>query len=296
MPASAVFRITPVLDRLLRGDPQIPMGLYHLHIATAEQLTRLHYSPNSIKRVQARLKLLTDNGYIQSDSVPTRNYRSPLYYALAQKGARYLSGAGLDMPPAFRASKEVGKSYLYLAHTLEVNDLLIAAMLLQKDYPALSLDSFLHERTLKHQPYKFTWQNHPITLIPDAYIVFGLNREERRAHFPLLLEHDRATEEKQHFRQRIRAYIALLKGEHHRELLGVGAITIAFTTFTGSSRLEQMRAWTRQELDDTKEDTSIGARFRFAALPYPVTPVQAWLAPVWYPPYADSQARGLLTV
>lgn len=287
--------MTPVYDRLLRGSADVPIGLYHLHIATAEQLTRLHYSPTSIKRVQARLKTLTDNGYVQADTIPTRNYRSPLYYALGSKGARYLASLGLDVADSFRASKEIGKSYLHLEHTLEVNDLLIAAMRIGSASPAHKLDSFTPERAFKHRPFRFTWQGSKIMVIPDAYLVFSLARPDgRRVRFPLLLEHDRATEEKQHFRQRIRSYIALLRSEQYKELLGVGAVTIAFTTFTGQARLEQMRAWTRQELEASQEAPNIGARFRFTALPRPATPEQAWLEPHWYLPFEGSQAHALL--
>lgn len=199
--------MTPVYDRLLRGDNLIPMGLYHLHLATAEQLTRLHYRPGVIKAVKARLKTLADQGYVLADRVPTRNYKSPYYYTLAQKGARYLSGLGLDVPDSFRSSKETGKSYLHLGHTLEVNDLLIAAMLLAKTDPRLSLASFLHERVLKQQPYTAEGPKGKATIIPDAYLTFAMATSDgRQRRFPVLLELDRGTEEKQHFRHRIRAY------------------------------------------------------------------------------------------
>lgn len=294
MPTTDSFRITPVYDRLLRGDSLTPMGLYHLHIATAEQLCRLHYSPTSIKAVKARLKDLSDHGYIQADTIPTRNYKSPFYYALAQKGARYLSDLGLDISASFRASKEVGKSYLHLGHTLEVNDMLIAAMLIKMVDSRLVLNSFVHERVLKQQPYQVEWRGRKVSIIPDAYLTFRVSSEDgRRLRFPILLEQDRDTEEKQHFKRRIRSYIIMLKGELYKKLLGVGAITIAFTTFTGSTRLEQMREWTRQELEATNENRAIGVRFHFAALPQPLNPHQAWLEPYWFTPYADDPPHSL---
>jgi len=53
------FSITRVYDILLRGDPDgIPIGLYHLHIAAAEQLCRLHYSSKTLTTIKARLCLL----------------------------------------------------------------------------------------------------------------------------------------------------------------------------------------------------------------------------------------------
>jgi hypothetical protein len=84
------FRMTPVYDLLLRGSDTVPMGLFHLHLATAEQLTRLHYSPGSLKTIKKRLKMLTDNGFIQADGVPTRRFKCPYFYTLGNRGMRYL--------------------------------------------------------------------------------------------------------------------------------------------------------------------------------------------------------------
>src|SRR5215471_2072327 len=39
--------ITPPYDVLLRGSQEMPIGLYHLYMAKAEQLCRLHYSAGS---------------------------------------------------------------------------------------------------------------------------------------------------------------------------------------------------------------------------------------------------------
>ena len=52
----APFVITPAYDILLRGSQEMPIGLYHLHMATAEQLCRLHYAMGSLKAVKAKLR------------------------------------------------------------------------------------------------------------------------------------------------------------------------------------------------------------------------------------------------
>jgi len=76
---SKTFAITPVYDLLLRGSLDMPIGLYHLHLATTEQLTRLFYKPGMLKTVSKRLKVLVDNGYIQADCIPTKLFKSPYY-------------------------------------------------------------------------------------------------------------------------------------------------------------------------------------------------------------------------
>src|SRR5437763_1739781 len=102
---STAFSMRPIYELLLRGSTDIPIGLYHLHLATAEQLVRLHYSMGSYRAIRHRLKLLADNGYIQIDAVPKKFARGPNYYTLGLKGAQYLAAAGYDTRENFRASK-----------------------------------------------------------------------------------------------------------------------------------------------------------------------------------------------
>lgn len=268
------FRLSPTHDRLLRGSLTGPYGLYQLHALTCEQLTRLHYSPKSEKFVQKRLRELCLHGYVQADAVPTRRFKSPYYYTLGARGIRYLAEAGLDISDAFRASKETDKSWLFLEHALELNDVLISAALLQRQIPGITLTNIVHERTLKRKPYKTVWQGHQLALIPDGLIVFQVPGQRR----PFLLEHDRGTEEQHYFRRRIRAHITLYKEDH---------VPVVFTTFVGEGRREQMRQWTKSELTSTNEPKSIGMAFRFASFSQPLDPLDVWLGQHWYTPYDD---------
>ena len=291
------LRITPVYDLLLRGSPDVPVGLAHLHLATADQLTRLHYRAGTLKTVKARLKTLTDAGYIQADSIPTKLFRSPYYYTMGAKGVRYLEETGMTVNASFRASKEADKHALFIEHTLEVNDLLIAAMLIGRIASQYHLGNFIHERTLKHHPYKAEWsvngQKQTFTVIPDALLDFRMvtpdNRERR---MPILLEHDRATEERQHFSRRIKAYSVFVRSEAYKQIFGVGAITIVFTTLIGTGRLKQMLDWTWQVL--ANELPTVQACFLFTAATQPVTP-QLWVAPQWYGLQPNSAPFALLT-
>jgi len=289
------FVVTPVYDLLLKGTADMPIGLYHLHMATAEQLCRLHYSMGSLTTIKARLKTLADNGYIQHDIIPTKQKEAPYYYALDKKGIRYLREAGLDTNEAFRASKEVNKHALFVEHTLELNDVLIACAGINRVAPRYCLDSFIHERTLKRNPYKAVWKAkgriQAFALIPDAFLDLRMSRPDgRQLSLPVLLEHDRGTEEQKFFRRRIRAYLAFLKAEGYKQHFGVKAITVAFTTFAGESRLKQKLEWTRQELAENKD---LSQTFLFSCLRVPLEPHQVLLEPWWYTP-ASSQAVSLV--
>ena len=105
---------------------------------------------------------------------------------------------------------------------------------------------------------------------------------------PLLLEHDRGTEQQQYFRRRIRAYITLLKTGDYVQLFGSKALGVGFTTFLGDKRRDQLRAWTRAELELTHESTSLGKIFTFASLQRPPAPLEVWTESRWRSPYDDA--------
>jgi hypothetical protein len=239
----------------------MPIGLYHLLLATTEQLTRLHYKPGMHKTVLRRLKVLADNGYIQANSIPTKPFKSPYYYTLDSKGVRYLESIGLDTDPSFRVSKEVSGSYLHLRHALELNDVFVAALKLKYQHPDYYLSRFIHERVLKRNPYKAQG----VTFIPDGLV--DIRQRSTGLCLSLILEHDRGTEQQEHFRRRIRAYSAFLNSGAYKQLLGTERVTIAFTTFVSMKRVMLMRAWTDAEL---QADAQLHNMFVFAELPRPL--------------------------
>ncbi len=288
------LRITPVYDLLLRGTETLPVGLYHLHLATAEQLTKLHYSTGTLKTVKKRLKVLTDHGFLQADSVPTRQYRSPYYYGLDTKGLRYLKEIGVDVPETLRTAGETHKSYQFIDHALELNDLLISAMRISSVDPLYYLASFLHERTLKRTPYKATWQGTSYSLVPDAFLDFRVQTTGGQRRLPVLLEHDRGTEEQQHFRRRIRAYASFLQSGAYVQMFNTKALTVAFTTLKDAKRVVQMRHWTQVELQEARA-SNLAPIFLFADLAKPLEPRNVWLEKRWYG-LQDSQPFALLTV
>ena len=281
------FRITPVYDLLLRGSPEMPIGLYHLHLATADQLCRLYYRAGMLTTVKTRLKALADHGYIQADATPIKHhtpakvyFSSRYYYTLAQKGMRYLEDIGLDIDKSFRASNETGKHSLFIDHALELNDILIAALRLKFTDPRFYLARYVHERTLKRTPYKVSQSSAQVSLIPDAFLDVHQRRPgQTDLSLPLILEHDRGTEQQLHFRRRIQAYRALLQAKGQTQLFGTEAVTVAFTTFVGTRRVMQMRAWAYQELHDTPQ---LAGMFLFAELPKPLEPRHLLFERRWY--------------
>jgi len=302
------FAITPVYDVLLRGREDVPFGLYHLHVLTAEQLTRLYYSPNSLKAVQKRLRTLIQANYLQVDATPVKHllpdhkvhYSPHYYYTLGLAGVRYLRSIGYDVHDAWRASKEVNKHSIHLTHLFELNDVLISAIHLSQADSRYRLERLIHEREFKQEPFEFTanirGRNHKLVLSPDAFLEFRLTRSDGRERImPLFIEYDRDTEREHAFRQKVRKYIALFQTGAHKGRLGVSTVKVAITTLASRKHLDELRRWTEAELASTNEPIEVGELFVFAYWPDPPDPRAAWLDPCWQLAYATaSQAYPLL--
>lgn len=295
---SKPFAIKPIHDLLLRGSADMPVGLYHLHLATAEQLTRLHYKAGMITHVKRRLKALVDNNYVRVDATPIPHYgpkritfSALYYYTLGLKGVAYLRSIGYEVEPSFRAGKEIGKSYLHMAHALELNDVYIAAFKLKMVHEQYHA-RFIHERKLKQQPYEVTLPSGQlIRLIPDGVIDFRQRRPgQADLSMPVFLEHDRGSEHEVKFRSRIRAYRTHIRAGLITRVFNAERAVVAFSTFAGMKRVADMRNWTWEELHG---DPTLLSLFVFANLPKPPTPEQLLLEPRWYG-LTDNQPFALL--
>src|SRR5712691_5716850 len=277
---SKAFTITPIYDLLLRGSEAMPVGLYHLHLLTAAQLTRLHYSPGSYKAIRQRLKILADEGYVVIDAIPEKFHRGPNYYTLGAKGIRYLAEIGLEVDKSMRAGKETGKGYMHIRHMIELNDVFIAALRLTTVDPRFYVADYEHERTLKRRPYSVTLSGQTFRLVPDGFFDFHLRRPGLSdLSLPLLLEHDRGWEREAQFKQKLRAYRAFVQSGAYKQQFDVAGITVALTTFKDMQRVAAMRRWT---WDEVHSDPELIGKFRFALLPAPPEPQHLLFEKRWY--------------
>jgi Replication-relaxation len=288
------FAVTPVHDLLLRS-------LNTLHLATAEQLCRLNYRRGMLTTVQTRLKDLVDHGYCLVLSQPTIRGRAAYVYTLARKGLNHLAAQGIEVPDYFRPSEEREReaNFLFLSHSLALTDVLVAADLFLKAEPAYTIQTLLHERTLKRTPFHTSFarngKTERFTLIPDAYMEFWHRTNEGREEpIPVYVEVDRGTEDQKFFRKRIRSYSVFVTSQAYRSVANLPAITIAFATTKGEKRVAQMREWTRRELAATSEPKWLADLFLFTHLPEEIEPRHLFLAPVWYVPSDDSHPVSLL--
>jgi len=291
------FAISGVDDRFLRA-------VYRYHMLKPEHITRRFYSKGSLTFVKARLKLLTDHGYLDANEQPTVRGRSPYYYTLANKGIKYLKEVGLEVQRYSRPSRKV--EYLpFLSHTFSVNDVLIAAELVAEGSAQLSLVEMQHELVLKQDPCKVPVERMGrddravtthVSIVPDGWLDFrydrGMELPERR--MCIWLELDRGTVGMKDFKEKVTALLAFYKSGAYQKRFGTNSLRVGFATTDGVTRVRQMRTWLRDVMVKQQEKRALSERFVCTALPPDLDPHALFLTPVWYLPFDDSNAVPLL--
>jgi hypothetical protein len=281
---------TPPAFLISHADTAILSAVGRYHCLTALQVTTLLYARASLTWVQTKLKKLHAAGYLTRDRIPTRPTQgsAPLYYALSRTGFAHLTSLGQPAPGATRPYQVHEYSYLFLAHLLAVNEVLIAAELVCRQVPQLQLTRLLHDQELKRQPVFITDRGTRRAVILDGFLDFAVHTEPGyRA--PLCLELDRGTERQQDVRTKIRALVQFSQGPY-QAAFGRQSLTICLIASPGADRLGSLMAWTRAELSElgvTPEEADI---FRLGAFPLdwyvPETqrpsPIALFLEPHWY--------------
>lgn len=301
-------------DVLTLVDENILKTIYQYYYMTVVQVVKsLGYSVNSLPTVRTRLLHLEKKGYLASLILPTVGAgNSPKIFSLGSLGIRRLRDEGYEVPNRFHPSEQKEKQYLFLKHTLAVNDVLIAAKHVEDAFPQITLYDFLHERELKRDPEKFTitlyketedetkeavvWKQQDFYFVPDAFLDFHIEQENKTLRSALLLELDRDTTERRRFQEKIRGLLTYVKSGRHVRRYKARNITVAFVTTGGQKRVEKMREWTRTELSKTHDTWGYGKTFVFTALPHVIDPATLFLSPVWEFPFTEKKGNKKVSV
>lgn len=274
---SRIDTIKPFEDTILRA-------LHRYHYLTSEQLTRLLYRAGSLNLARERFRLLVERGLVQKIFLPRREQRgsAPSLYTLARAGLSHLAAQGHAVSHRARPSEERARSYLFLAHTLAVNDFLIAVELLCREYPYFTLSTMLHERHFLREAgaerVYVQVDGKRVAVIPDGWVDLRIAGREQRC---FLLELDRGTEEQKKWRLKVRALLAYAAGPYAKRF-GTTSLTILVVTTTGDERLRNLMQWTKEEIAARKgADHDL---FRFTSIAMDRTdPADAFFSPCWYP-------------
>lgn len=270
--------LTALKERLL-------FALSRFHYLTIDQVVRFFgLRPSSTSWIRGKLRELVAHEFVETQFLPrtTPSGRLPLIYALGTKGIKHCKQLGLSV--SYRSPRERIRSYLFLTHTLQLNDFLIAACLLPKAVPEIVLHDWHHDLTLKHQPVRMNLgKSKQVLLVPDSWLdwqllpPFGMLGADR---FSAFLELDRNTEDIRQFKRKIRSYVAFANGPY--KAFGSECFTVLLCIATGGHhRLHQLRKWTIETLtEDNVLDYAVF--FQFALLPPSSLPSSLFLSPVWY--------------
>jgi hypothetical protein len=272
------------------SDEQVLKWLHRFHYLSSRQLCRLGYSQGSLTYVQTKLKALTDAGYCQRIWLPKREAHgsAPSVYTLARRGLNHLRSLGIEVNGRFHPSEKRVLSYLFLDHTLQLNDVLIGMELLCRARPRYRLADFLHERDLKRRPVQVqTKDGGKAAVIPDAWLDLRL---QDKYQVCLAIELDRGTEEQKRWRQKVVHLIAYASGPY-QEAFGTRSLTFTVITTAGDKRLLDLLRWTEAELESLAE-VSQADLFLFTSLSpaaaesYEIFVGQCWLQPFQRQPVA----------
>lgn len=314
---------------LSAADEAILRLLAIYHFLLADQVRRLRgYRPGSLDFVRAALKRLVERAFVVRLRLPRASAgNAPWVYTVSQQGYSYLAaatarfgtgddagfdaGAGADAgldadalvekSKRFRPAETYERSYLFLTHTLAVNDFLIAAALLSRQTPDVVLVQMRHERDLKRAPVRVTLghvaigsdsdrqfgqqQHQGVAVIPDGWLDFHI---KGAAQLCVALELDRGTEEEYAFKRKLRALLAYAAGPY-QTAFGTDSLTVAFATTAGTRRAERMRVWCEQVLR-TEQQEQEADLFYVTSLPEgELDPQTVFLAPIWARPFANDR-------
>jgi hypothetical protein len=225
------------------ADDPILIALNDYHALTAEQVQRLFYSQGSRKYPQLRLAGLAASGYVLVDlpAPPRTAGRARSVYLLTPKGGRYLEQElELAVPKRVRPSEMTERSWSHYSHLLSVNDVLIAAELLTRRRPEITIVQREHDFDLKQQPIRvgIAMANPPAgrakpaaqALIPDAFLLFAVSQGDRRIGFPVAVEIDKGMQRQKEWRAKIDRYLAAIATGAFAERFGVQRLSIAAFT------------------------------------------------------------------
>ncbi len=265
------------------GDIRILEALSRYHILSAQQVCRLLYKLGSLTFVQTKLKHFTDLALCQRLFLPrtTRAGSAPSLYTLARKGLNYLKNQGVDVDHRYRPSEKREHGYLFLSHTLAINDVLIAAELVARRVPEIRVETMLHERTLKREPIYIQDGDIKVPVIPDGWLDFRIGGTRQMC---LAIEVDCGTEEKRQWRRKVRSLLAWTNGTY-QERFGTPSLTITVIATPGRKRQMDLIRWTESELAARGQENCADI-FRFTSVSADtIEPEEFFLSPCWLRPF-----------
>ena len=301
-------------DRAVITSYELPIlrAILFNHYMTAEQVTRLLYSPGSLTTVQAHLKRLRDAKGLLQVRLHRRTHPQPWthVHTLTQRGLRALETLGVDLPERFSPLYHKDMDPRFLDHTLAVTDIVIAATRFAQTGAGVELRGALHEHHLREKSVRVEVTEGAerrlvtVPVIPDLWLDLAVRRDNAERLAPTgapyrecyVWEIDRDTEESKRWKRKVRALCAWARAPYQTGFGDAPLSAIAVLATTGERRGRALLAWTEAVIRELPApEQALPARlFRVSwGEPGRCAPAELFTAHRWYRPF-ESAPVGLL--
>jgi hypothetical protein len=252
---------------------------------TAQQAARLLGKERSVNYIRDKFRSLTGKKLAVCLAGPS--ITMPLVYTLTKKGRDY-AGILRGTPPAkrFRPAEEQDKAHnpVFMQHTLAVSDVLIAAQLLAKTIPALTVTRLFTERALRRKiavtlPAHTSATHHrQIYIEPDASCDFLIHKAwQTFIHIEIYRTLPPA---EWRFKQKVMGYVTYAVSGLHEEVFGTPSLSIAVIAAT-KQMAATLKHWTEEALAGIGQ-VQYGELFYFRSLNTATArPENIYVAPLW---------------
>ena len=260
---------------------KIISDLADFHYLTVSQLTTLEYKETSRSYVHKEVNELVAADLVLA--LPRQVVTEPRLYTLTAKGRRVATQLGKEPYKRFRVGeeKERGENLYFVAHTIAVTDVLIAARLLARTVPGIRLNRMLTERELKRTIYVpvpgegTTTRN--ICIEPDGALDFIVQDTWQDFLYLEVYRHHLA---ETRYKHKIQGYVTALVTGLHEQLFSTPAMAVAVIATT-QKLTGTLKQWTEEALT-AMQRRDAGDRFFFASFDTATTsPEDIFLSPVW---------------
>jgi hypothetical protein len=253
---------------------------HEYHFLTVSQVTRLRYSSGSETTCQDRLKKLFNAGVLDRVQLPHVGTGNTEYlYTLSAKGRKELQPLGITHFPRYRPADTHTLKLPHLQHLRTLNDVLIAARLLCRVHPDISLVSMKHDLDMKREPLRVTVERQEVSIVPDGFLDFRLSIAGRLFALPVWVEIDMGTEWGNTLELKLQKIIHAVQSLAFQELFGVSSVTVAIST-THEKRVDLMQAFIQQELQRLGL-MHLANVFLLTILPHDLEPETLFTSTLW---------------
>ncbi len=220
-------------------DTDILSCLFHFHYCLLSHLSALLGKKKSENYLRdKKLKQLIGDGLVETTQLARQTAGRPAtVYYLTATGLKHIADT-LDLPVPIQPG---ARKHLFLEHSLDCTDFLLAALELQQVEKAITVLDLKHERTVKASPIQVGSHRY---VVPDGIIRLRANTPYGVGDdLGIAVEIDRNSEGKEKFLQKIEAYKRITRDA----VGGLSSLTIAIVvTVGGGDRRNTLIEWSRE--------------------------------------------------